>query len=687
MKRAKKILECKRHLEEESVDHLHIRRKAIVTDFTTDLRSELDEYRIVSVDISEWEYSELMETLRHELQKELSLPKYYFSRIVSGTASLLGVGGGVGIEAHPDYSRTTDYLKNVSEKSGRNIAIFINYHGSNQIGEFGWIPKLDIPETATIVTTGYRKCGLRDSTQVDVGRLDVEQTVEYLTDQHPDLSEEEAMKIHHIHDGNPVAIQIATERGSLREPLTGDALRELWERVYDDKISGAELDLLTDSSHLIDLDQRDVASVTNKTRGEAKELLRQLEDKGVVSQEQSGLFTTDHYVKRYTSAQLTGEKLSEQHRMSFHDYVEKWVDSYESRMQEIQKTGDSEETAGSISPPDFDVGLTDPDLFLAIHHLSEIHDQMGRETFVEELADVDADTAGMFTFGLIAQRFFFENPKVVMQDLSEHLLGIEEDIGNELFSGTLSIFFGFDIQEFMSILAEGWSGDISTEPLKTRNVSNPGEAVKRIQQGIDAELYRNLPKEVKLAIARIIAMAIVDTRTAREYYNMFGKTAQNYGLDEDAFCSWLEEVEDLVDELNPETEDSESEGSDPHEESLEALNSVIRDRTDLRKLLEENQSQAQREFQQRMEKIRNKPDEVAEQYIQCGEQLAKTENNIFPFIWYSFGHKIFTKIVLGEQNWKIYGEYKQWSGAREEQERNLGENVTVPKNEIESMFD
>lgn len=629
VKRKSEIQECKQLLADESTDHLHIRRKAIVSEFTNNLLSDLDDCKIVTVEIYEWEYDELMETLRADLQKELSRLKYYYSEITSGGLTLFGFGATGGAETRPDYTRTTDYLQDVSNKSDEHLVVFIEYNGDRPVGNFGWIPKLDIPEDATIITDGFSKCGLDDSEEYSVERLRKEQAVDYLTDLRSDISESEAAKIHEIHDGNPVGIEIANERGSLQERLTGDALRELWSRVYADKISGEEFDLLTGSSHLIDLDQRDVASVTDKTRGEAKQLLEKLESKGVVSEKQSGLFTTDKYVKRYTATQLTGQERSKQHLMSFHDYVEKWMDSYESRVQEMRNKAEGQDGGERISPPDLESGLTDPNLFLAIHHLSEIHDDMDKETFVEDLEEIDAETSGVFAFGMIAQRFFFEDPMEVLQELSESILSIEEEIENERFSGTMSILFGFDLREYISQLSDGWSGDINTEVLDTTNASEPDKVVKKIQTGIDAELYQELPPDVKMAIAYLVALAVTDRRTGKEFFNRFGRTAENHGLKEEAFCQWLEELEKLVDELNPDSEDADADWDDIHEESLDALNSEIRNRLDLREYLEANQSQAQGEFQRRIEEIRSKPDEIAEQYIQCGEQLVQAENSLF----------------------------------------------------------
>ncbi|WP_139173389.1 hypothetical protein [Halogranum gelatinilyticum] len=687
MKRRSEIQDCENLLATELPDHLHVRRKVIVTGFVEDFKSDLEDYNIVSVDISEWEHAELMETLRYELQKELSTIRYYYSRIKSIGASIPGIGGGsAGVEAKPDYSRTTDYLQDVADKSDDNVVVVINYHGKRPVSGFSWIPKLDIPENATIVTDGYTSCELDITEEYEIGRLTVNQTVDYLTELRSGIDQREAAQIHHVHDGNPVAIEIANQEGSLEQPLEGDALRTLWSEVYDDKISGDELDLLTDSSHLIDLDQRDVASVTDKTRGEAKDILRRLERKGVVSQKQSGLFTTDKYVKRYTASQLTGRELSQQHKMSFHDYAEKWVDSHESRMAEMEEKSKLNRD-DPISPPDFDTGLTDPNLFLAIHHLSEIHDELNKKLFVEELEKIDGEKSSVFAFGMIAQRFFFENPTEVLQELSESILNIEGDLENELFSGTLGIFFDFDVQEYFSELAGGWSGSVSTDRINTENVSQPDDVVMKIQQDFLPNIFENLPSDVKTAVSHLIALAVTDTRTAREYYNRFGKTAEKYGLEEEAFCQWLDELGNLADELNPDIDDSDQSDADPYQESFESLNSEIRHRIDLQDHLEQNESQAQEQFQQRIEKIRSRPDEIADQYIRCGEYLEEMDNSIFAFLWYVVGHEGFAKIVLGGKNWKIFGKYNRLSGTREEQEKRIDdEKIVLTSDEIEAKF-
>ena len=690
MKREEDLEACRELLSDESIDHLHIRKKAIVTGFTDNLITELDGYRIVTVDISEWEYDELMETLRYELQKELSLLKYWVSRAKSLGVSLpiIGGGGSGGVESRPNYSRTTDYLNQVSNKVHEPLVVFIRYHGTERIEDFGWIAKLDLPPDATIVTDGFNECTLERSVEIEVGRLSKEQTIEYLSVLGANLSREEAIEVHRIHDGNPVAIEMAYKQSDLKSRLTGDSLRKLWERVYADKISGPELDLLTDSSHLIDLDQRDVATVTDKTRGEAKDLLQQLENKGIVSQEQSGLFTTDKYVKRYTASRLRGEELAEQHRMSFHDYAEKWAEGHESRMNKLQEKDESDgdgEPLGNLNPYE---EMADPNLFLAVHHLSNIQDNIDRETFVEELDGVEADTSVLFAFGLISQRFFFEDPTDVIQDLADSILGIEEDVENELFSGTMGVLLDFDIQQFVSELSAGWSGEITTKEFDTDKASQPDEVVKRIQQGFESDFFEDLPNDVKLALSHIIALAMTDSRTAREYYNRFGKTATNYGLEEEPFCNWLEEVEKLAEVLSPDLEEYETDKSPtPHEESLEGINSEIRDRIDLKSYLEENQSQAQQRFQQRIENIRNRPEEIADQYMECGEVLSETENNLFPFMWYAVGHEMFTKIVLGGKNWEIFGEYQRWRGARDEKEQNLDDDeIVMSRKEFEKLL-
>lgn len=686
MKRKEEIQECKDVLADESTDHLHIRRQAIVTEFTENLQSELDGYNVISVEIYDWEYDELMETLRADLQRELSILKYYYSRIKAIGLTLVGAGVNGEVETKPDYQRTTDYLYDVADATEEDLVVFINYNGSRPVDGFGWIRKLDIPENATLVTDGFRACDLDESDEIEVGRLSEEQTVAYLTNERSDIDEEEAVEIHRTHDGNPVAIEIADDRGALRQELSGEPLRELWSEVYEGKLSKDEYDLLTDSSHLIDLDQRAVTEVTELTRGQVNETLERLEQKGVVSRESSGLFTTDEYVKKYTAAQLKGKELTEQHRLSFRDHAERWVDAHEARMESMRKRGE-DNSDDSVSLPDFEDGVVDSNLFLAAYHLSHVHDEIDKETYISELEAIDAETSGVFTFGVVAQRFFFEDPAEVIRGLSESILGIDEELESEFFSGTLGVFIDFDLQQFLSELATGWSGTINTDDFAT-NASQPDELVRKLKQDMDGELFENLPQEVKLAIARFISLVLIDSRKASEFFDQFGRTAEKYGLEEEAFCQWAEEVQDLVEDLSPETEAANTDTSDPYMEGFESLNGEIRNRLDLQQHLKENRSQAQREFQQRVKEIRDKPDEIADQYIRCGEHLAETGNSIFPYLWYAVGHKLFAPIVLGEEHWEIFGNYKEWSGIREEQEKSIPEGeIVVTKEEIEARLD
>ena len=332
VKRQREIAHCREVMLEESVDHLHIRRKAIVTDFAHDLRKDIeDDCRVVSVALSEWNSSEALETLRWELQKEKSTSGYVISKLraLGGSITLFGFGAGgeAEIEKGPDYSRVNEYLQDVADQTDGHLVIFIEHHGEKPVDGFGWISKLgELPENATLVTDGFQRCDRKGSEEFEIGRLNEEQTVDYLTGVRGEISENEARRIHRIHDGNPVAIEIALERGCLQEPLSGEALDKLWERVYEDKITGEQFDLLSGSAHLIDLNSRDVSMAVDKTRGECREILSQLEKQGVVSRENTRLFTTDEYVKDYIIRDIGRDDLAESHRESFQFYVEKWVE-------------------------------------------------------------------------------------------------------------------------------------------------------------------------------------------------------------------------------------------------------------------------------------------------------------------------------------------------------------------------
>jgi hypothetical protein len=692
VKRKSELGDCRDLVLGESVDHLHIRRKAVVTGFTEDLKQEIaDDCRVITVSISEWETEEVMTNLKWKLQKRLSRPDYWLNKLKTIGANIelfgFGVGASVELDENPDYSDVRHYLQDVAKKTDERVVLFLDYHGGRPVDGFKWVPKLrPLPENAVLVTDGFQRCELDESEEFEIGRLSESQTIEYLQQVEDDLSREDAREIHHTHDGNPVAIKIALEEGTLRKPLTGEHLDQLWERVYEDKFTAAQYDLLEGSAHLVDLDSRDVAMVVEKTRGECREILHNLEKEGIVSKKKAGLFTTDQYVKRYFTTRISDSELSENHHESFATYAERWVESYESQMQEL--SDQDEDTDGSqFFSETVDHGYTDPDLYLAIHHLSKAHEQLDINTFVEELLALNANKSGVFSLGVLAQRFFFENPKEVMTELSESILGIDEEVKSEIFSGTLDIMFGFNLQGYVSELSKGWTGEIDTEQLQSYNMSDPDEKVETIQQKYIPESFQGLPPEVKSGVVRLVILVYTDTRTAREYYRQFGGTAEKYGLDEEPFCEFLDELANLIEVLSPEGVEGEPE-SDRIESGLGSLNNEIRSRVELRDQLEQNRSDAQQEFQEQIERIRSKPNEIVDQFITCGDKLAETSNKVFPYLWYAFGDKMFSEIVLNQKSGEIHGEYKYWLAKREEKEKKADESeLVIGHDKIESVLE
>lgn len=686
MRRISEIDECRQYLRDEETDHLHIRRRVIATEFVDEFLDDLNDYNIITVDVATWEYDQLVYDMRWAVQEELSKARYLLSRLKSFGLTLSGYGAKGGLEAEPNYARTSTYLDNVAEPE-QGTVLFLRYTGKKPIEDFAWINQLDVPSTVTLVTEGFRGCQRKDSAAVSVGRLKLEQSVEYITALRPNLDEQDAANIHELHDGNPAAIEMAHERGAIAEPLTGDALEDLWMQVYDDKISAEEYDLLKDSAHLIDLDRVDVATVSDKSRGEVRDLLKSLESKGVVSRRKSRVFNTDKYVKEYTANKLGDKIVTEKHRTVFRNHAESWVSTHNSRLQEIQNTT-REVADGDPALPDFDAGVADTNLFIAAHHLSEIYSELDREKFVEEIQAVDADTSGLFAFGMMAQRFFFEEPTEVIQDLAEAILGIDEDIENEFFSGTLGVLFDFDFSEYVTELSKGWSDNsIETDDLNI-NWSEPTNTIERIRENVNLELYTNLPPKIKTSVLHFIAVPFTDTRRAREYYQKFGRTATENGFDEEPFQDWLDEMEILLDELSVEVDADDSDSrSDPHERRLEEVQQGIRDRIDLEEYLAENRSQAQTEFQRRLERIRERPEEVTQQYIRCGEELERMENEMFAYLWYAIGHHLFSKLVLGEPRWAIHGKYQRLSGKREEYEnRRDTDELVMPMEKVEARL-
>jgi predicted transcriptional regulator len=498
-------------VEDASCGHVHIRKKAIVAGFVENLENyERNDIDMISINISDWNYEEMMTTLRWELQKDLSMIDYMLSRISSVGATLFGFGGSGEVEEAPDYSRVRKYLRQVSEQAEDNLIIFVHYHGQKPVDGFGWISKLStLPDNTTLVTHGYQRCEREDTAEIEVGRLTEDQSIRYISESLPGIKQEVAEKAHRVHDGNPVAIDIALDQNQLETKLSGEELEKLWSEVYDNKLSAEEWDLLLGSAHLVDLDYRDVAMTVEKTAGECRELLQNLESKGIVSRKKSGLYTTDRYVKRYVSNQLQNSRIEENHRISFHNYAERWVDRYVSQTEQMRAEGEKMDMESAFFSEDADYGYTDPNLYLAAHHLSNISEKLSIDEFVEELNSIEGKKSGIFVFGMYTQRFFFEDPNEVIGELSDSVFEIEGDISGEAITGTMSIILDLSFKQYLETLSEGWNGNINTESLETTNVSDPSELVSQIQ-GLNYELYEGLPSDVKLAIARLIVIPYVD---------------------------------------------------------------------------------------------------------------------------------------------------------------------------------
>jgi hypothetical protein len=629
-----------------------------------------------------------MATMRWELQRELSPLRYYTSRIKSFGANILSIGASVERERPPEYVRIKRYIKQIANSTEKDLVIFISQPESELIDDFGWLSKIhDINHGATLVTGGFQRCERENSDEFEIGRLSIEQTAELINKSGKQVTDKEVEKIHSTHDGNPVALEIALESSDLYTPLSGRQLERLWSEVYDDKITGRELDLLLGGSHLIDLHYRDVSNTVEMTAGECKELLQNLANKGVVSEERSRVYTTDKYVVRYVQKEISDEEFREHHRDAFRNYAGNWIDTYVTEMEDVpdnpEEVGDDE---FFVDEPAFQ--YSDPDLALAIHHLSQIYRDINVGKFVSELNGLDGDTSAVFVFGIIAQKYFFENPQEPISKMADTILGIDDKTEIEFISGTFDIIFNLNIREVVSQLSEGWSGKIDTSEIELGNISSPRDKVRKVQENIDSELYDTFPAEVRRAIAQVPILLFAHNRPARDFYNRFGKTAEKYGLDEPAFTSFLSEVTELIDIMDVTVDSSNGTSNEPIKNELQGLNSEIRNRIELEQQLKQNHSEAQEEFQQRMTKIRNKKEDIVRQYINCGDELEKTPNNIFPYLWYAIGEKVFTEIFLEKKSGDIHGKYMYWLAKRENQEEGMSdEEIVITHEQVESIFE
>lgn len=689
MKRTRDIQQCRELLADEDIDHVHIRKLAMAKGFVDDLHINLEQdHTVVTVDISQWEYDELMESLYWELRR--ALPRRnrvvrWFKRLeITLRAKWVHVTPS-DIEK-PDYSKVRTHLNEVASSTDGDLIILVTHNGEKPVDNFSWVPKLgELPKNATLVTQGFQHCDLDNTKQLNIGRLDEEDTVEYLTGE-MDMNEKEALKTHAVHNGHPVAIEMALESGRPQKPLSEEDLEKLWFKVYENQISEEELHLLRNASHLIDLDYRDVALTVDKNASECRNILRSLENKGIVSQRDSKRFAADRYVKRHVRAQVRDPKLADHHRTSFKHYGDRWVNKHESLMRDTDHRlgGTRDDKHRTITT---ELNVADIDLFLAVHHLAEAEETTTIEEFISEIERLDGDNASIFMFGVYAQRFFFDDPVDVIKGLSDALLDIEDE-SDDFMSDTLDILVGTSIREYISVLSKGWSGGGGTAEFDTDLWGEPEKQLTTLQDQIDIDFYQSLPPEVQIALVRIIALPKLPSRVASNQLQLTGRTAERNGLKEGAFCAWADEVETLLDMLDPEIEVDDEDGDQDHiEVRYESLDAAVQDRIELEARLEEHRSEAQQNFQQRLDSLRDERDEIADQYIKCGEALAETPNPVFPYIWFAFGHKMFADIVLGGKHIDLKSKYTYYLAKREDHENGLSdEEVVVPMDRVESKL-
>lgn len=689
MKRTRDIERCRELVTEDDIDHVHIRKLAMATGFVDDLRTDLEQdSKVVTVEIAEWDYDELMESLHWELRR--ALPRRnrivrWVKRIeISARAKWVKLSPSS--PEKPDYSKVKGHLDDVASGTDGDLIILVTHNGEKLVDNFSWVPKITgFPSNTTLITHGFQHCELDESKEVDIGRLDENDTVEYLTSEEG-MSEQAARETHAVHKGHPVAIDMAVERGQPQQPLSDDALEQLWLNVYDKQISKEEIHLLRNASHLIDLDYRDVAMTVDKDAPECREILQSLENKGIVSRTDSKRFTADRYVKRQIRNQVHDQKLAENHRTSFKHYADKWVSRHETMMQETALGSDSA-ADGRRRSPQAELEANNLDLFLAAHHLSQAEEHLTIEEYISEIERLDGDNSSLFMFGMYAQRFFFDDPTDVVRELSDALLDVETQ-SDEFMSDSLDILVGTSIRQYISALSDGWSNGIGGVDFETDVWGNPEQRLTSIQDQIGFDIFESLPGEVQIALVRVFVLPKLPDRAASNWLQMTGKTAQKHGLEEEPFREWLTEVETLLDMLDPDVElEDDEDDQDYIEVQYESLDAAVQDRIELEERLEEHRSEAQRKFQRVLESIRDDGDEIAEQYVDCGDALSETSNPVFPYMWYAFGHKTFADIVLGGKHSKLNGQYMYYLAKREDHEEDLQDDeVIMPIERVESKL-
>lgn len=702
MIRQEKFDRCLSAIDSDS-NHLHISKDVVVQDFVSNLRNQLEresKILVINVIISKTGRAHILKKIHFEAKSEYSTlgkVKKSILNIRSFTSLIKHFPGlekpGViaesvakhsDSEAEPYYKKVEEDLKTLSNNT--DIVVFIDNKSEGMIESFGWISELEVPINTTIITHDYPTVSgeVESQKQVNVGRLNEEQTSNLISNEIGQEDDDFIKKIHETHHGNPFAIRRALEYESPDELIQ---VEKVWEEVYESKITPKEQQLLYDSAHLVDLLPREISLISSElaqdtndknviSKTEARRLLSSLNKKGVVGKSESNTFIAGEYLRKFFLNQIDSDDLEKRHKEAFKYYLKKWSELHKTEIRENSEK-EFQNYEGSDDLKQY--------LYLSLDHFYKVDPEMSESKFIDIINSVskegewdkseNVELGDLFIFSIFAQRLVYTNNKKAIRDITTALFGTSmEDGGRSIMEGLWSAMLGDSIKDILNELSKGWNsedlrfGDIGTKTGKDRK-----KIVATLNETIDSDLLDDMPSDLKNCLYLLLSLLSLDNSEAKEAYSYFGKKAENNGLEEGPFCDFLENLIDLVDLISGESDDKNDRNI---VEEFETVDKSIRSRTDIIDVFNDTRTDSQEEFDNKLLNVKDSRSKVNNLLLKAGDSMSDVTNPIFPFTWYLIADQISSSLYDAKSQ-EIYRKRVEYYKDREYWEKNNEFNVDV----------
>jgi len=640
----------------DMAEHIHISKDAVVQEFIDNLKSSISEknnFKLIEVTFSKNDRVHIFEKLAFEIQSERSLlntlkspsnPLLLFAVVFDAIPSLqLGqsiraLSRSYGDRTDASHARVNDAMVELDTDS--EYIIFLHNHSGNLIEHYGWVHELNIPNNCTIVTHGYATidAGSDDQEQIEVGRLDFKQTKQLVRSRLPNLNDQSIQEVYEAHSGNPFAIQQSIEYG---EPTAIVPVEDVWGEVYESKVSPREDQLLQISAHFIDLHPSEISRISNSfSMADVKKILSSLEKKGVIIRSESGTFSTGKYLQKHYLESIGADELENKHKSAFKYYLSRWARLHNREMAQREAEGitnyeESEQTKQF--------------LYLSLFHFYNIDKNMSKSKFKRIFSEIagsedhweanqSVKPGNLFSFGVFAQRFVYNDAKKAMGDITEIIFGTTLTPEEALFEGLAASLAEDSLENILRELSKGWSDqDLRLGDIGSKSGYDRKNMFRKLHEKLDSKFLDALPASVRNVAIQFVLILALDHKQGREAYQNIGKTAEEHGLDEESFTDFTTQLLELFRLIKL---DDFKETDRSLIDEFDSVDQSVRSRTEIASVLKQETQGEQKRFDNMLISLKNRQERIIQQIDQTGEALTGCENPIFPYAWYTIADEI-----------------------------------------------